>query len=219
MKAAGIVLAGGRSSRMGERKADLEWHGSTLLRRTTGVLAQAGAEPLFVVVAPGQAHPDAGPGVSVVEDAREGLGPLQGLAVGLAAAAGHAPWAFVCATDLPFLQRAFVARVLAAVADDVDVVLPRARGHRQPLAAAYRTSLAPRVEGLVAAGRLRIASLFEACRVAELDEDTLLADGGLAAADPALESVVNVNTPAEYAAARARPVPDAVDGATREGAS
>ena len=40
-QAAAIVLAGGRSSRMGSPKAELEWHGSTLLRRVTGLVARA----------------------------------------------------------------------------------------------------------------------------------------------------------------------------------
>lgn len=47
-----VVLAGGRSTRMGEPKAGLEWHGSTLLRRTVGVLARNAAAPVVVVRAP-----------------------------------------------------------------------------------------------------------------------------------------------------------------------
>ena len=55
--AAGIVLAGGRSSRMGTPKADLEWHGSTLLRRVTGIVARGAGGPIVVVRAPGQQLP------------------------------------------------------------------------------------------------------------------------------------------------------------------
>jgi molybdopterin-guanine dinucleotide biosynthesis protein A len=50
---AGIVLAGGRSSRMGTPKPALEWHGSTLLRRTVGVIARVTDGPVVVVRAPG----------------------------------------------------------------------------------------------------------------------------------------------------------------------
>ena len=121
---AGIVLAGGRSSRMGTPKAALEWHGSTLLRRSVGILARATDGPVLVVRAPGQALPDLPPHVRVVDDPREGLGPVQGLAAGLAAAAGLADVAFVCSTDLPFLHPAFVRRVLRAADDGADVGLP-----------------------------------------------------------------------------------------------
>lgn len=207
---AGIVLAGGRSSRMGTAKAGLEWHGSTLLRRVTGLVARAVDGPVVVVRAPGQALPALGTEVEIVEDPHEGLGPLQGLAAGLAATAGRAEAAFVCATDLPFLHPAFVRRVLRELEPDggVDVGLPVARGYPQPLAAAYRTALAPAVARLVTAGRLGPAFLLDECTVARLDGAALLADPVLGALDPDLDSVVNVNTPAEYEAARARPAPE-----------
>jgi len=205
---AGIVLAGGRSSRMGTPKAALEWHGSTLLRRTAGILARASDGPVLVVRAPGQRLPELPARVGVVDDPREGLGPLQGLAAGLAAVAGLADAAFVCSTDLPFLHPAFVCRVLRTLGDGADVALPVARGHPQPLAAAYRTRLATVAERLVQERRLRPAFLFERCTVARLDEAALRADPALAAADPGLDSLVNVNEPREYRAARARPAPE-----------
>ncbi|MBO0806320.1 MAG: NTP transferase domain-containing protein, partial [Nocardiopsaceae bacterium] len=65
---AGVVLAGGRSSRMGAPKAGLEWHGSTLLRRAVGILARATDGPVVVVRAAGQPLPDLPPGVRVTED-------------------------------------------------------------------------------------------------------------------------------------------------------
>jgi molybdenum cofactor guanylyltransferase len=205
---AGIVLAGGRSSRMGTPKAALEWHGSTLLRRTVGILARVTDGPVVVVRAAGQALPDLPVQVEIVDDPCEGLGPVQGLAAGLAAIAGRAGVAFVCSTDLPFLHPAFARRVLRAVGDGADVGLPVARGYPQPLAAAYRTGLAPVAERLVQEGRLRPAFLFEQCTVTRLDEAALRSDPVLAALDPELDSVVNINEPGEYQAARARPAPE-----------
>jgi molybdenum cofactor guanylyltransferase len=205
---AGIVLAGGRSSRMGTPKAALEWHGSTLLRRTVGIMSRVSDGLVVVVRAPGQVLPELPPQVEVVDDPREGLGPVQGLAAGLAAAVGRADVAFVCSTDLPFLHPAFVRRVLRAVGDGADVGLPVARGYPQPLAAAYRTGLAPVAGRLVQEGRLRPAFLFERCAVTRLDEAALRSDPVLAALDPELDSVVNVNEPGEYQAARARPAPE-----------
>ena len=149
---AGVVLAGGRSSRMGSPKAALEWHGSTLLRRTVGILARATGGPVVVVRAPGQELPPLPSDVEIISDPREGQGPVQGLAAGLAALADRAGAAFVSSTDMPFLHPAFVRRVLRAVAEGADVGLPVARGYPQPLAAAYRTKLAATAERLVAAG-------------------------------------------------------------------
>ena len=206
-RAAGVVLVGGHSSRMGRAKAALEWHGSTLLRRTLGILSRSIDGPLLVVRAPGQPLPGIPPQVQVVEDAEEGLGPLCGIAAGLAALGGRTDAAFVCSTDLPFLHPAFVRRVLAALTDDLDAVLPVARGYPQPLAAAYRVTLAPLASELVAAGDRRLALLFRRCTTLRLDSAALLADPALATADPALDSVVNVNSPEEYHAARRSSAP------------
>ena len=205
---AGIVLAGGRSSRMGTPKASLEWHGSTLLRRTVGILSRVTGGPVVVVRAPGQELPALPPGTEVVTDPREGLGPVQGLAAGLAALQDRAEVAFVSSTDMPFLHPAFVRRVLrAAQQDGVDMGLPVARGYPQPLAASYRVALAPVAAKLVAEERLRPAFLFGQCVVDRLDEAALRDDPVLAALDPGLDSVINVNEPADYRQARARPAP------------
>ncbi len=208
---------------MGSPKAALEWHGSTLLRRTAGILARVADGPVIVVRAAGQDLPALPSSVDVVDDPREGKGPLQGIAAGLVAVGDRADFAFVCSTDMPFLHPAFVRRVLRLVAgqdsagapgagDDgdhknLDVCLPIARGYPQPLAAGYRTSLAQAAERLVAQDRLRPAFLFDECAMLRLDEAGLRADPVLAALDPDLDSVLNVNEPADYKAARDRPAP------------
>ncbi len=208
---AGIVLAGGRSSRMGEPKAALEWHGSTLLYRTAAVLRRAVAGPVAVVRAPGQQLPELPDGVELVDDPVEGLGPMQGVAAGLAAVRDRAGAAFVCSTDLPFLHPAFVRRVLRGLDDPaVDLVLPVARGFRQPLAAGYRTGLAPLIEAQIAAGNLRPGLLLKHCNADLPDDAALLTSRELARDDPGLESVLNINTPRDYDEARARPGPEVV---------
>jgi molybdopterin-guanine dinucleotide biosynthesis protein A len=108
---------------------------------------------------------------------------------------------------MPFLHPAFVRAVLAALTDtdSADVALPVARGHRQPLAAAYRVGLAGSLAALLAEGVRTPGELFDRSRVTVLDDAALRADPAVARLDPGLESLTNVNTPAEYAAARARP--------------
>jgi molybdopterin-guanine dinucleotide biosynthesis protein A len=208
--AAGIVLAGGRSTRMGTPKAALEWHGSTLLRHVVGLVARGVDGPVVVVRAAGQTLPALPAVVEVVDDAREGRGPLQGIAAGLAALGGRTEVAYVSATDAPLLHPAFVRRVLRALDDDVDVVLPHAHGFPQPLAAAYRTALLERIERRLAADGVRLGELFDECRVRRLDESQLLADRDLALSDPQLDSLRNLNEPADYEAARARPAPEVI---------
>ena len=195
---------------MGTPKAALEWHGSTLLGRTVQIIARAISGPVVVVRALGQDLPELPAGILVVDDPREGRGPVQGIAAGLAALTGRAEVAFVSSTDMPFLHPAFIRRVLRVLEDDegTDVALPVARGYKQPLAAAYRVSLAGAAERLVREDRLRPAFLFDECRVETLDDAALKRDPVLAALDPELDSVLNINTPADYEAARARPAPE-----------
>jgi molybdenum cofactor guanylyltransferase len=209
-QAAAIVLAGGKSSRMGSPKAALEWHGSTLLRRVTGIVARSVDGPVVVVSAPGQALPALDGAVEVVADEREGRGPLQGLAAGLAAIADRAEVAYVSSTDVPLLHPAFVRRVVGALDDQVDVVVPEVGGHRQPLSAAYRTGLLSTVEELIAADRMRPAFLFERSRVLHMGEADLLRNGALARLDPELDSVSNLNERADYERAYALPAPEIV---------
>jgi molybdopterin-guanine dinucleotide biosynthesis protein A len=181
----GVVLAGGRSRRMGRPKATLEWHGSTFVRRVSGLVARVADGPVVVVRAPGQELPELP--FEVVEDAREDEGPLQGIAAGLAALRGRAEIAYVSAVDVPLLDPKFVRRVVEAVAD-ADAAAPAGP---QPLAAAYRIELADTAERLLAEGERRARALLEHARVNWLYE-------------PGPESI---DDPEAYEAARARPAP------------
>ncbi len=209
-QAAAIVLAGGKSSRMGSPKAALEWHGSTLLRRVTGIAARSVDGPVVVVSAPGQALPALDGAVETVADEHEGRGPVQGIAAGLAAIGDRAEIAYVSSTDVPLLHPAFVRRVVGALDDEFDVVLPDVGGYRQPLSAAYRIGLLPAITDLIAADRMRPAFLFERSRVLQMDEAELLRDGALSRLDPDLTSVSNLNEPADYERAHALPAPEIV---------
>jgi molybdopterin-guanine dinucleotide biosynthesis protein A len=201
VRAAGIILAGGRSSRMGSSKAALPWGAVTLLDHVCTLVAQAVDGPLVVVRAAGQELPELPAGVLVAEDARAGGGPLVGILAGLEAVAGQADAAYVSAVDMPRLRPAFVRRVLQGLDDETDVVLPEARGFRHPLAAAYRTALAAPLAGIVAAGGFKPAQLYAVVRTRVVDASWLLADPLLRADDPALDSLLNINDPDSYAAA------------------
>ena len=192
---------------MGTPKAALEWHGSTLLRRAVGIVARAVDGPVVVVRAPGQELPALPAGAELADDAREGRGPLQGIAAGLRRVGDRAQVVFVTGVDAPLLHPALVRHVLRSLRAEDEVAVPRAHGFAQPLAAAYRTSIAPRLDEQIAAGHLATFPLFALLRVRELAEDALLADPDVAVHDPHLHSLLNLNTPAEYEAARARPAP------------
>jgi len=195
---------------MGRPKAALEWHGSTLVRRAMGIVARVVDGPVVVVRARDQDLPELPAGFELAEDARDARGPLEGLAAGLAAVGARADAAFVCGVDTPLLHPALVARVLASLAQDArcEAALPVAHGFPHPLCAAYRTTVARHLRELIGADRLATRALLDRCRVLRLDEAALLADPQVARHDPQLDSLLNLNAPEEYAAARARPAPE-----------
>jgi molybdopterin-guanine dinucleotide biosynthesis protein A len=198
----GVVLCGGKSSRMGTPKAWLDFGGELLLQRVVRRVAEV-AERVVVVAAPGQDVPPLPENVALVRDPVSGRGPLQGIGAGLDALAGWAEAAFVSSTDAPFLHPALIRRLVALRGDAYDIVAPRAQGHYHPLAAVYGMEARAEIAALLAADRLRPFFLFERMRTLIADEALLLEGAELAAEDPALRSLRNVNTPEEYAAALA----------------
>ncbi|MDX6691285.1 MAG: molybdenum cofactor guanylyltransferase [Solirubrobacteraceae bacterium] len=204
---AGIVLAGGSSTRMGSPKAALRWRDSTLLRRAVGLVGRAVDGHVVVVKAPGQELPELPAGVQVTEDARDGRGPLQGLAAGLAALSDTTEVAYVSGVDAPLQHPAFIRHVVRSLNGEHDVALPHAHGFDHPLAAAYRTSVKPALEEVIDGDALGTGALMERLNVLALDEDALLADHAVASLDPELLSLLNLNTPEEYDAARGRMAP------------
>lgn len=191
---AGIVLAGGRSSRMGAAKARLDWHGCSLLRRVCGLVSRGVDGPVLVVRAPGQALPSLPSSIEVVEDPVEGEGPLRGIATGLAALGTNTERAFVCSTDLPLLHPTYVRRLGRTAGE---LVLPVVDGHPQVLAAVYARHLLPIASALLADGYRRPTLLAEACDPVWLSAEHLL-DPDLTAADPELLSVRGANTTEEF---------------------
>ena len=203
-----VVLCGGESSRMGTSKAWLDFAGEPLLARVVRRVAAA-AWPLVVVAAPEQKLPSIPVDAHIACDPTRGLGPLQGLAVGLAALNGRARAAFVASTDAPFLTPAFIRRLHELHALQTfpgappAIVVPRAHGHDHPLAAIYDLDVRPAAEALLAEGTRRLSALLARARTLFADPQLLLADGELRAADPALRALRNVNTPEDYRAALA----------------
>lgn len=159
---AGIVLAGGESRRMGRDKATLPGPGgaATLLEYVAGVLAQR-CEPVFVMAAPGQPLPAVQ--AQVIRDEVRGQGPLPATGRGLRAAAeAGARYAFVCAVDMPLLSTELIDDLVQlATETNAEIVLPW-DGRSHYLAAVYRTDLAGRIDGLVAAGARSMRALIDA---------------------------------------------------------
>lgn len=192
MRVGGIVLCGGKSLRMGRPKAWLPVGDEVMLQRVVRVLRGVVA-PVVVVAAPDQDVPPLPADVGVVRDPVEHRGPLQGLAAGLAALHGAADAAFLAACDLPLLKPAFVRRLIDLLGDD-SACVPTVAGFAQPLAGVYRVGVLGPVRRLLAEDRRAVHGLLATVPT------RLVRAADLVVADPNLDSLRNVNTPAAYAA-------------------
>lgn len=237
-----VVLAGGGSRRMGRPKAFLEVGGREMLDRVLEAgLGACGEVVLVVGAGPGPygealrrygweatgADPAtfrrAGVPLRLVRDRTPGLGPVAGLAAGLAAA--RRPLCFAAACDLPFLEGSLAIDLLARLdaSDDPEepreeaparAVVPVADGRRQPLASAYTAGCAAAARRCVETGdRAMDAFLARLDAVREAPADGL--------AGPA-SAFLNVNRPDDLRAARRiarRPAggPDAGAGSAAAG--
>lgn len=197
----GIVLVGGRSTRMGRSKAWLPVAQRTMAAAVVEAVRQglrdagaaaAGQPPVVVVAAAGQEVPPL-EDVLITRDSVPDEGPLRGMEAGFSALAQCADVAFVASCDTPLLRPALVTHLLSLLGD-ADIAVPVVEGRHHPLAAVYRVNLLPRVQALLAARRRRPFFLFEEARTREV------AAAELAGADPSLISLRNVNTPEDYAA-------------------
>jgi molybdenum cofactor guanylyltransferase len=190
---AGIVLCGGRSSRMGLDKANLSIAGKALLARTVKTLAEV-AKPIVVAAAADQLLPPLPTDTLIVRDFEPEKGPLPAFARALAAIPSDCTCTYLLACDLPFLTVQFL-RFLAERPTQADAVVPHVAGLWHPLTALYRQAVRSTAERILASGRRRMLDLIDAIPVDRIDAEELRP------IDPELHCLRNVNTPEDYAAA------------------
>ncbi|WP_075364231.1 molybdenum cofactor guanylyltransferase [Desulfosporosinus metallidurans] len=188
MNATGVLLAGGKSSRMKKNKAFLELEGRPLVERSLEVLHAVFAEVLISSNKPElYAHYE----VPIIQDESLDRGPLEGLYQGLKEATYDV--VFFVACDMPFLQGELI-HFLAGWIPEYDVVVPRLHSGLHPLHAFYHRRCLPSIRTNLEAGRLKIIDFYPSCSVRYIEE-TELRDF------PDLSNIFcNVNTPQEWTA-------------------
>jgi molybdenum cofactor guanylyltransferase len=189
-RATGIVLAGGRSSRMGQDKAALAFEGRTLLQRTVDALSGVADEIVIVRAPGGRLQPvESAARLVAVEDPVEGEGPLVGIAAGLAAAT--APAALLVAVDMPLLRPALLRLLLRCLDAEHRWIVPVEDGRPHPLCSAIATDALPVVRAHLEAGDRAPMALAQDLGCYRMPREEW------AVADRDGRSFVNVNTPEE----------------------
>lgn len=188
----GVLLAGGKSRRMGEDKRFLLVGEQTLLERSCAVLRQL-FEQVCIVIA--QDSPPMQTEVPVTRDLIPDRGSLGGLYTGLRQAGTH--HIFLAACDMPFIHGGLV-RHLIALKEDAAVVLARWKNQLQPTHAVYSRDCLPVLEELMERRELKLQSLIahpslRVRVVTEVEVGRIDVEG---------RSFLNINTPSDLEVAR-----------------
>ncbi len=186
----GVILAGGRSSRLGRNKAFIEFAGRPLIARVADLLRPLVSE---LVIVANESEPYLPFADRVVPDVVPGLGPLGGIYAGFLAVRGRA--ALFAGCDLPFVTAALYER-LGRELGEADAAVPFAGGEYEPLVAAYARSCLPAVETAMLLGRRRVVSFYSGVRLAVLAEQEVKTFG-----DPKT-LFLNINSEDDYQRAK-----------------
>lgn len=192
MKAAAIILSGGKSSRMGTNKALLKINEKTNIERIADKLKILFDDIILVTNEPEQYK---FLGLKMVEDQYPGMGPLAGVHAGLEVSDFEVN--FVVACDMPFIS-VELANALVNNCSHYDAVVPVINGKQHPLFSVFKKETANKIEQSIAGGRLRMKHLLDDLNVLYLTETELRA---LCQLD--LERIFfNMNHPNEYEEAK-----------------
>ncbi|AKG36621.1 molybdenum cofactor guanylyltransferase [Paenibacillus durus] len=208
MHIAGILIAGGRSRRMGADKSLLDFGGIPAIARVAAALGEV-AEPITIACGPEEREGYRFLGLPQAVDRFPGCGPLAGLHAGMTAL--DAEWYLTAPCDLPFASAAFMRYIVDTLKRDekrVDadsagegsgplVVVPVSQsGKAQPLLGLYHKDVLPGLENALLHGRLKVMEWLESMEVLYVPEA-----GFTGALDGGPSPLLNINTPEDYRAA------------------
>lgn len=190
---AGILLAGGRSRRMGNDKRFLELGGTTLFQRALSVIEAIFSEIYIVVADPLPQDVQVDP--PVVTDLIPNCAALGGLYTGLFFS--HSPRVFVVACDMPFLNP-LVIRKMAELSPAADIVMAKLPSGLQPMHAFYSKRCLPYLEAMAKENNLKLQELADHQDLSV----RLVGEQEIGESDCPMLSFMNVNTPADFEFAR-----------------
>lgn len=182
----GIILTGGKSSRMGRNKAFLKVNGEVIIEKITRLFKELFDEVILVTNSPDEYRYL---NIKIVADIYPKSGSLIGIYSGLYHASSQ--YAFVAACDMPFLKKDFI-EYLIKQKDGYDIIIPFSPDGQQPLHAIYSKSCLKPMEDQIKKGVLKIVDILPRLSVRYVKEDEIIPF------DPEFKAFFNVNTPSEF---------------------
>ncbi len=185
-----IILAGGKSSRMGYDKAFIKVGGTVLIKRQLKLLKSFFKEIIIVTNTP---HKYRLRGVKVIKDIIPGQGPLGGIYSGLVASSST--YNFVVACDMPFINLQLI-KYMVSLKDNFDTVVPRIKNGYEPLFAIYAKNCIPIIENALKENKLNVSTVFQKAKT------IFISQREIEKFDKKLLFLANINTQDELAMLR-----------------
>ena len=183
LKATGIILAGGKSTRFGRNKSLEPFYGAPLIQHGRDALSHI-FQRLIVVGPEEEAYSFLE--TPVYRDIIPEKGPLGGIYTGLTRMENE--WGFIIACDMPFINEKLVRHMFEA-RSGYDIVAPRVGKFIEPLHALYNRRCVSGVKRIIDSGRKQVILLYEDLKVHYIEEEEIR---GI---DPEMKSFSNINTP------------------------
>ena len=192
----GIILAGGKSSRLGRDKAWEDVGGQRIIDRVIGALQSSCDEVFIIGDRPERQNELSLPKcIQYRSDDQKGKGSIGGLYTGLKAS--DTLWSLVVACDMPFISRELIRFMLSIISKNrCDAIVPVINGRYQPTHALYNSTCIPFIEKNISSGNFRMDSYFDEIYLEEISEDVINSIKG------AELSFFNVNTEDDLFTAR-----------------
>jgi len=179
----GILLAGGKSSRMGKDKALIKFGNETFMSNSLKKLNKLFNE--VIIVADDESKYDI-ENIKIIKDIYPGMGPMGGIHTALKSAKND--WIFVIPCDMPMWEPFLVEEILK-YREGYDIVVPVIKDHMEPLFALYKKTCLPEIEECLNNNIIKVIELYPLVRTRLLDLEKAHM------VDQCTRSFFNINTP------------------------
>jgi len=165
----GIILSGGKNSRMGVNKAFLEIEGKRLIDNILNIYKNIFTEIIIVTNDP-LSYTEFRDTI-IVTDIYKGKGPLGGIYTGLFYSKND--YAFISACDMPSLNKDFIFYMVEQQTDKYDIIVPELFEGFQSLHAIYSRRCLPAIKKMIMSDKLKISGLFNQMRLLKITEEKI----------------------------------------------
>jgi len=187
VKTIGVILAGGKSTRMGTNKSLLKVDNVPSIERVSHTLEDV-TDELILISNEQQTYDHLN--IKQYSDRFVDKGPLAGLETALYHT--DADWYVIAACDMPFVSKDIYEYLLSKRDETTDAIIPKLDGRDHPLSGIYHRSVLPAIQKQIKQNNLRVKSFFDAIRITYVEDYSMFNE------EIVTKHFFNMNNPKQY---------------------